>query len=233
MLYPAVTFGLLSLVVLPGHPPVAEQTGVISGVVRFTGKVPPPRDVTITDGRTLSLSDLVVDNETKGLRDAVAVLEGAPAQPRHRDAEPVVVDQRDMLFLPHVVAVQHGRAVRFENSDLFNHSVMASSTIPENQFNVFVSQGKPVEHTFAVQRHAVQIGCSLHPWMRAWVFVFPHPWFGVSDPRGRFTIRDVPPGRYTLWLRHPDSGLQERCRVLVKPGSTTELTVEWAKAGDG
>jgi plastocyanin len=229
--YLAAAIGLVSLAMaLPGQSRAAEPTGTISGVVRFTGKVPPPREVMVTDGRTLSLSDLVVDKESKGLRDAVAVLEDAPAQPRLRNAEPVIVDQRDMLFLPHVVAVQHGRLIRFENSDLFNHSVMASSTVPENQFNVFVSQGKPVEHTFAVQRHPVQIGCSLHPWMRAWVFVFPHPWFAVSDAKGRFTIRNVPAGTYTLWLRHPDGGLQERRTVLVRPGRTTELTVEWTKA---
>jgi plastocyanin len=233
-LYLAAAFGLLpAAMALPGQPPAAHPTGTISGVVRFTGKVPPLRDVTVTDGRTLSLRDLVVDSKSNGLRDVVAALEDAPAQPRLRDAEPVLVDQRDMLFLPHVVAVQHGQAVRFENSDLFNHSVMASSTMPENQFNVFVSQGKPVEHTFAVQRHPVQIGCSLHPWMRAWVFVFPHPWFSVSDPKGRFTIRDVPAGTYTLWLRHPDSGLQERRHVLVTPGKTTELTVEWTGAPAG
>jgi hypothetical protein len=127
------------------------------------------------------------------------------------------------------VAVQHGQAVRFDNSDSCNHSVMASSTVAANQFNVFVSNGQPFDYTFEPQRHPVQIGCSLHAWMRAWVYVVPHPWFAVSDEQGHFRINAVPPGKYTLWLRHPDTGLQERRAVEVQPGKTLELTIEWRK----
>src|SRR4051794_36961852 len=90
-----------------------EPFGIIAGVVRFTGKVPPPKEVVTTDGSTIRHSDLVVDGKTRGLRYVVAALEDAPARPRVGKAEPVLVDQRDMLFVPRVVAVQHGRAVRF------------------------------------------------------------------------------------------------------------------------
>ncbi len=59
-------------------------------------------------------------------------------QPRREKVAPVVADQRDMVFVPRVMAVQHGQAVRFENSDLCNHSVLAASTLSANQFNVLV-----------------------------------------------------------------------------------------------
>jgi plastocyanin len=204
-----------------------KATGTITGVVRFAGKVPPSKKITATDGTTIEHNDLVVDAKTKGLRFVVASLEDAPAQPKVEKAEPIVVDQRDMVFLPRTVAVQHGRAVRFDNNDTCNHSVMASSPLAANQFNVFVLQGKPYDHIFEVQKHPVQIGCSLHGWMRAWVYVVPHPWFAVSDTEGRFTIKDVPPGKYKLWLRHADTGLQERREVEVKAGQTAEVSIEW------
>src|SRR5262249_2242165 len=93
--------------------------------------------------------------KTKGLRDVLAVLENAPAQPKLKKAKPVLVDQREMIFLPRVVAVQHGQTVRFENNDGCNHSVMASSTIQSNQFNRFVSGDNPYEHVFEPQKHPV------------------------------------------------------------------------------
>jgi plastocyanin len=208
---------------------LAEKPGSIAGVIRYTGKVPPPEKISTNDGTTLEHQDLVVDPKTQGLRDVVVVLEDAPIQPKVQKAEPVLVDQRDMVFLPRVVAVQHGQAVRFDNSDICNHSVMANSTVPANQFNVFVLSGKPFEHVFESQKHPVQIGCALHGWMRAWVYVVKHPWFAVSDGQGKFRIPDVPPGKFTLWLRHPDTGHQERRAVEVQARKTLELTIEWRK----
>lgn len=217
----------------PATEPASPRTavGAIEGQVLFTGKVPPAKKITTTDGSVIDHSDLVVDPKTKGLRDVVAVLENAPAQPGKAKNPPVVVDQREMLFVPRMVAVQQGQAVRFENSDLCNHSVMASSTLAANQFNVFVSSNQPHEHVFEVQKHPVQIGCSLHGWMRAWVYVVPHPWFAVSDVQGKFQIEAVPPGKYTLWLRHADTGLQQRQDVEITGGKSTSVNVEWQQDG--
>lgn len=209
-------------------PSAGAQAGTIEGTVCFTGTVPPPARIMTTEGNVILHSDLMVDPKTKGLRHVVAMLEDAPGQPKVEKATPAVVDQREMIFVPRVTAVQHGRAVRFENSDNCNHSVMANSTKPANQFNVFVNT-KPYEHVFEPHKHPVQIGCSFHPWMRAWVFVVPHPWFAVSDMHGRFRIEGVPPGKYTLWLRHPDSNLQERRTVTVEAGQNVEVKVDWQK----
>jgi plastocyanin len=211
------------------RPRPQTATGTITGVVRYTGKVPPPKKIMTTDGGEIQHNDLVVDPKNKGLRYVVAILENAPARAKVQKAKPVLVDQRAMIFTPRVVAVQHGQAVRFENSDLCNHSVMASSTSKANQFNLFVTPGRPYTHVFELQKHPVQIGCSLHSWMRAWVFVVPHPWFAVTDAKGKFYVEKVPPGKYTLWLRHPDTGHQQRRPLEVKAGKTTQLNIEWKK----
>jgi hypothetical protein len=60
--------------------------------------------------------------------------------------------------------------------------------------------------------------------------VTSHPWVAVSDEKGAFTIEDVPPGEYTLWLRHPDTGLEERRPVEVRAGRPVAVEVEWKKA---
>lgn len=204
-----------------------EKPGEIVGTIRYLGSMPPPQRILTTDGRTIEHNDLVVDPKTKGLRYVVAALENAPAQPKVKKAKPVFVDQREMLFVPRVVAVQHGEVVNFDNSDNCNHSVMAISTVLANQFNVFVVSGKPYEHVFEPQKHPVLIGCSLHAWMRAWVYIVPHPWFAVSDEQGKFRINQIPPGTYTLRLRHQDTVSEERREVEIQPGKTVELAIEW------
>jgi plastocyanin len=210
----------------PAPTPPAD-TGTIMGTVRFTGTVPPPKKVMVSDGSTIEHRDLVVDPQTKGLRDVMALLEDAPAQPRVKDAKPVLVDQRDWVFIPRVVGVQHGQPVRFDNSDSVNHSVMAISTVKANQFNSVAGPGTPIVHVFEPQKPPVVIGCSLHPWMRAWVYVVPHPWFAVTDEQGRFRIAGVPPGKYTLLLAHPDTNRREQRTVEVRVGQTTAVTIEW------
>ncbi|OAI50417.1 hypothetical protein AYO44_17780 [Planctomycetaceae bacterium SCGC AG-212-F19] len=228
-MYRCATLGMvlpLLLASLAAEPPA---TGTITGVVRFTGKVPQPKLITTTDGLQIKHNDLVVDAKTKGLRWVAVVLEDAPAQEKVAKAEPVIVDQKDMIFMPRVVPVRHGQPVRFENSDQFNHSVQAISTLPANQFNQFVGANQPVTHTFEYQPRPVMIGCTLHGWMRAWVFVVKHPWFAVTEADGAFCMTNVPAGKYTLLLTHPDTGLQERRMVVVEVGKTATVTVEWEK----
>jgi len=224
---------LLGSCMMPASAQQRADFATIKGHVRFVGKVPPPKKILTTDGGTLLHSDLVVDPKTKGLRHVVVVLENAPAQPKEKKASTVLIDQRDMLFLPRVVAIRSGQKVRFENNDLCNHSVMASSIVSANQFNVVAASNQPYEHVFEPQKLPVQIGCSFHPWMRAWVYVVPHPWFAVTDAEGKFNIERVPPGKYSVWLRHADSGIQERQQVQVEAGKTAELKIEWRKTNDG
>lgn len=204
----------------------AQETGAVAGVIRFVGDVPAAEKIPTSDGGFVTHRDLVVDAKTKGLRHVSVFVETGP-KAKPREPGPVVVDQRDMLFLPRVVAVQEGVKVRFENNDLVNHAVQSFSTLPENVFNVTTPQGQPFEFAFAAQKAPVTIGCPIHGWMRAYVFVHPHPHFAVTGPDGRYRIEGLPPGEHFVVFRHPDTGLSERRTVTVAPGRDAPLDVEW------
>ena len=208
-----------------------EKTGTIQGVVRFTGTVPPPRQLATGDGGTIDQYDVLVDAKTKGLRWVITTLEDAPAQPALGDADtPVLMDQKNMLFVPRVIAVQHGRPVTFDNSDPCNHSVCTFARARENEMNVIVPVKQPLTRSFVAEKAPIRITCALHPAMEAWLYVAPHPWVAVTDEKGAFTIEDVPPGKYKLWLKHPDTGLEERKEVEVRAGQKAEVGVEWKEA---
>jgi carboxypeptidase family protein len=65
----------------------------------------------------------------------------------------------------------------------------------------------------------IPVRCDLHPWMQAWVGVLAHPYFAVTGADGRFTLSDVPPGRYTVAVWHERFGTRETTVTLAPKGS--------------
>lgn len=224
---PSALLAAACLSLAAAQPASPEPTGRIIGTIRYTGDVPPPKRIITGDGAVILHHDLVVDPKSRGLRDVVAVLEDAPAQPKLTGPKPFVIDQREMQFFPRVAAVQHGRPIRFDNSDMFNHGVSVASEVKGNNVNQIAGPGTPVECTFEPEKKPLMVGCPLHGNMRAWLFVVPHPWFAISDAKGRFTIDKVPPGKYTLLLNHADTNFRERKKVAVAAGKETRVVMEW------
>jgi len=75
-------------------------------------------------------------------------------------------------------------------------------------------------YTFPKPEMFITFKCDVHPWMRAWVSVFDHPYFAVSDQSGKFVIKNVPPGKYTVEADHRKLGVQTQ-DVEVKDSDVT------------
>lgn len=199
----------------------------IEGVVTYDGPLPDP--ISVSEAGTVR--PLVeVDPEGDGLKDAVVWLEGVPEGDRSGGAapvEPAVMDQQDYFFIPHVLAIEGGREVEFRNSDIANHGVTASSLEEANTFNVTTPPGGGHTHRFVASEYPVAIGCPIHAAMAAWVFVFDHPYFAVTDERGGFRLPPVPPGRYTLQVRHPGGGMRRKQEVVIREGEPIRHRIEF------
>lgn len=212
----------------PSSPPTGN--GIISGRVTYTGPLPP---AVLNPEAATRRSPVEVDPETKGLFEAAVWIEGASIddQPSPLDpddpaeAEPLFVDQVNFEFLPHVLTVEAGRPVVFLNNDVANHGVTASGSTVANRFNVTTPPGGQYVHRFQSARQPVPIGCPIHVAMSAWVFVFDHPFHTVTDDQGQFRLAQLPPGRHTLFVHHPDGGFRKRIEVEVRDGETTELSI--------
>lgn len=203
---------------------MAPQPAAVEGVVTYSGPLLEP--IRSFEAGTVR-HPIEVDLESKGLKDVVVWLEGAPS-PEADDAdagEDLVMDQVNYEFLPHVLAVRAGRTVTFLNSDGANHGVAASSLEAENRFNVVTPPGGRHEHAFVASRRPVAIGCPIHAAMSAWVHVFDHPYFAVTDDGGRFRLPPVPPGTYTLHARHPDGGMAYTGPLLVAETGMEEVQI--------
>lgn len=206
---------------------ISTLPGRIEGTVRYRGRIP----VSDTPDNAGMVGPLLeVDEAEGGLRYAVVYLVGIEANDIPRpEAGQVRVDQRDLAFHPHVTAVRAGRDVRFSNSDPENHNVRAQSRVPGNEFNVTTASGLEVEKAFEVEPEyaPILLSCDIHPWMRAWVYVFEHPFFAVTDKEGRFAIGPLPEGTYDVRVRQPDGRLRAEGRVRVEAGVTRPLDIEF------
>jgi plastocyanin len=199
----------------------------VEGVVTYDGPLPDP--IPVPEAGTVRQL-IEVDPTTKGLKDAVVWLEGVPApEVARREAleEPVVMDQQNYFFVPHVLAVEAGRQVEFRNSDVANHGVTASSLEPKNAFNVTTPPGGRYAHRFVASKTPLAIGCPIHGTMAAWVYVFNHRFHAVTDHQGRFRLPPVPQGRYTLRIHHADGGLRKTGQIVVEAEKPLHLRIDF------
>jgi plastocyanin len=199
----------------------------VEGVVTYDGMLPKPIPV----GEAATFRHLIeIDPKTSGLKDAVVWLEGVrePVAPDQKVADqPVIMDQQNFFFVPHVLAVKAGRAVEFRNSDVANHGVTASSQEPRNQFNVMIPHSGRFTHHFVTSKHPVAIGCPIHVSMAGWIFVFDHRFHAVTDSLGRFTLPPVPAGRYTLRVHHPDGVLRKSRQIALEADKPLHLVIDF------
>jgi Carboxypeptidase regulatory-like domain len=65
--------------------------------------------------------------------------------------------------------------------------------------------------------------------MSAWIYVFNHPYYTVTDETGSFRLPPVPPGRYTLSVRHPEGGMDRRQEIIVRPAAPVQLRIEFGE----
>jgi plastocyanin len=114
---------------------------------------------------------------------------------------PATMDQREHRFEPHVLAVQTGSRVRFPNSDSVSHHVYSFS--PAKRFEIFLAKGAPAKEVVFDRAGVVALGCNIHDWMLAYVFVVDTPHFAVTGKDGTAAVGELPAGRYRLEAWHP------------------------------
>lgn len=135
----------------------------------------------VSVGQAIALDINVVDQDGNPLVDAyVAIPSGEISAPKD---EPAVMDQIDVKFVPHVLAIDQGQSVVFPNSDNIRHHVYSFSD--PKRFEIKLYQGVPKKPVAFDKPGLVALGCNIHDSMLAYIYVSPWPVYGVSDKSGK------------------------------------------------
>jgi plastocyanin len=161
-------------------------------------------------------------------RRSVVYLDPAPRGAFDARDEPRArIDQRNETFVPHVLAVVAGTTVDFPNSDLTYHNVFSLSRAKSFDLGRYaVGKSKSVRFE---RPGIVRVFCEIHSHMSAFILVFAHRYFAVTDPDGTYRIDNVPPGTYNVFVWNESVPLESRRIAIPESGADVELNFSFSR----
>jgi len=204
------------------------MTGMIRGVVRFDGTPPQASKIPLAGfaqcNNPKDSDDDVLIQDGKVRNAFVYIKRGLEDTIVPNGSGEVVLDQAGCLYRPRVIGLQLGQTLVIRNGDAFLHNVHGLPKF-SSSFNLTTpARGTEARRTFEEPEVMVPIRCDVHPWMRAYVGVLPHPYFAVSGADGSFELKNVPAGPYTLEVWHERLGTLA-LTTDVRPGMTQSVSI--------
>src|SRR6476646_6047616 len=129
--------------------------------------------------------------------------------------ESMKIDQKECRYHPHVFGIRVGQPLEIINSDPTLHNIHAMPKVNQ-EFNTGQPiQGMKTTHTFTTKEVMVPFKCDVHGWMNAYVGVLDHPFYAVTDKDGKFELKGLPAGTYTIEAWHEKLGATTQSVTLA------------------
>jgi hypothetical protein len=228
----------------PTPPPAASRPSIdpatassVAVMVNFDGPAPVPSMMRL-DGDP----KCVTENGARDRADESILLGNGPAlqnvfvyikdemfgQSFPVPTEPVLLDQDKCNYAPRVLGVRVGQPLTIRNSDPLLHNVRSEGRINQ-PFNMSTPiEGVTFNRTFATREVMVDIKCDVHGWMRAFVGVLEHPYFGTTGADGRVALLNLPPGTYTIEAWHEVLGAKTQ-QITIGPKESKDVSFTFAR----
>ena len=206
--------------------------GTIDGVVTLSGTAPTEAPIKVTKnqdycGQTLPDPAYTVDG-SGGLANVIVYLKDIP-KGKAAPTDPVALVNTKCMFSPRAQGAMVGEQVKISSEDTVLHN-----THPQNAetnatiFNVALPfKGFSVTKPLPSMPMMIKVKCDAHEWMHAWIMELDHPYYATTGADGHFTIKDVPPGSYTLSVWHEVAG-EKSAPVVVAAGQTVKPKITLA-----
>lgn len=202
----------------------------LSGTISLTGKRPKPlvidmsADPVCYDVNQEPTTEFVMGNKGKLANVFIYVKsEALDAYTFEQLTSPAVLEHKGCRYAPHVLGMRVGQPLVILNSDPTTHN-----THPTPKNNKEWNQSQPVDSSpirvaFDRPEAFVPFKDNQHPWEKAYVGVFAHPFFAISDEFGNYRIEGLPPGHYTVVAWHERFG-EQTTEVTLVPGEARDIS---------
>ena len=159
-------------------------------------------------------------------KDVVVYLKGVKG-PFAAPAKHGLVDQKNLVFVPHVLAVPAGATVDFVNNDKVNHNIFSADAC--KKFNLGTYNPGTSKSVVFDKPCVVNLLCNVHSEMSGYVVVTENPYFAVTGADGKFTISNVPAGTYEITAWSEKLKPQGKTTVVVADGKAATASIKLAK----
>jgi hypothetical protein len=209
---------------------LAQDAGSLSGRISFAGNAPAMKKIDVTKdkevcGKTELYDESLEVGSDKGIKYVVVTVVGAKGG--KFASQKATLDQKGCLYSPRVVVVPTSGELDILNSDGILHNIHTYSTA-----NPSINKAQPKFKKVLTEKFSkpeiIKASCDAHAWMTGWIVATDTPFVAVTDEKGTFSIKDVPPGNYKVEIWHETLGKQVK-DVSIKAKEETKLTVELAK----
>jgi plastocyanin len=213
----------------PAATPIDPATAAsVSGTVKFDGAPPKAAVIDMSQDPACkgqnTAENIVVSNGSLA-NVFVYVKDGLGNRTFDVPKEPVVVDQKGCKYHPHALGVMAGQTVKIINSDPTTHNIHPTPKDNREWNESQAPQSAPIEKVFAREEILLPVKCNQHPWMRMFISVVKNPFYAVSGADGKFEIKGLPPGDYTLAFVQEKLGEQDvKVTLAAKDSKTVDVT---------
>jgi plastocyanin len=207
----------------PAAAPIDPATAAtVSGTVKFDGTAPKPAKIDMSQDPACQGANTAENLVASGgnLQNVfVYVKEGLGDRTFPVPSEPVVLDQSGCRYKPHVLGVMAGQTIKINNDDPTTHNIHPTPKDNREWNESQAPKAPPLEKNFAREEILLPVKCNQHPWMRMFVNVVKSPFYAVTGPDGKYEIKGLPPGDYTIAFVHEKLGEQDQ-KVTLAPKDT-------------
>jgi plastocyanin len=200
----------------------AATAGDITGTVRLEGDAPKFRPIDMSaepacvkENPKGLIPPIIVTGEHGALANvAVYIKSGLGRYKYDVPQTPVVLDQKGCMYVPRVLALRVGQPLEVRNEDPTVHNIHVMARVNRSWNRSEEPGDPPFTEKFDHPEMYIPISCNVHPWMRAFLFVFDNPYYDVTAQTGDFSLKGLPPGTYTIEAWQEFYGLQDQTVTL-------------------
>jgi len=225
---PAATPAASAPAAAPATPIDPATAASVSGTVKLDGEAPKAAKIDMSQDlacKGTNTAENVVAAGSHLSNVFVYVKEGLGNRTFDTPKDTVTLDQSGCKYHPHVMGVMVGQTIKIVNSDPTTHNIHPTPKDNREWNESQPPQSAPLEKTFAREEIMLPVKCNQHPWMRMFVNVTKSPFFAVTGPDGKFEIKGLPPGDYTIAFVQEKLGEQDvKVTLAAKDSKTVDAT---------